>query len=161
MFDAKMKPRFKIFVFLVPFVIAALCLLLFALLLSPDPDSLAYLQAMIIEKGWCSVSVRGSDYIIMADLAKIDNDALILTRTATSGDNSLVVVAGNSGSPVLAKSITIRFIKDQNDILELSLHEPNLGKINSHGTFTMKLYRRWNLRERFEYFRLKIKNSLK
>ena len=156
-----MKPRFKIFAILVAFVIAALCLLLFALPLSFDPNSLAYLKAMIAEKGWCSVSARGDDYYIEADIAKIDNDALILKRTATSGDNSLVVVCGNSGSPILAKSVTIRFIKDPRDILELSLHEAKHGEIESYGTFTKKLYRQRSLREWFEYFCWKAKNSLK
>ena len=157
----KMKPRFKIFSILAAFVISALCLLLFALPLSPDPDSLTYLKAMIAEQGWCSVSARGDNYYIEADIAKIDNDALIFKRAATSGYNSLVVVRANSGSPILAKSVTIRFIKDPRDILELSLHEPKHGEINSYGTFTMKLYRRWSVRELFEYFCWRAKNSLK
>jgi hypothetical protein len=82
-----MKPRFKTLTILVACAGTALCLLLFALQLFPDPESLPYLQEMVAEKGWCSVSVEGDDWIIQADTARIENDSLILKRNATTGDD--------------------------------------------------------------------------
>jgi len=156
-----MKPRFKTLSILAAFAAVVFFLLLLALQLSPAPKPLADLQAMVVEKGWCSVSAGGDEYHIEADIAKIDDDALILTRTATSGDNSMVLFRGNSASPTLAKSVTIRFVKDPRDILELSLHDAKHGEIKMDGTLTIKLNCRRSLREWFEYLCWKAKNSLK
>jgi hypothetical protein len=156
-----MKPRFKTLAILVACVGTALCLLLFALQLSPDTESLDYLQEMVADKGWCSISVAGDDCVIQADIAKIENDSLILKRNATTGDDSLVVVSMNSGSPALAKSVSIRFTREPTDMIELSLNQPECGEIKTSGIMCIKFERNWSLRKWYDHLRWKVKNIIK
>ena len=153
-----MKPRFKTLTVLVACAGTALCLLLFALQSFPDPESLAYLQEMVAEKGCCSVSVAGDDWVIHADTAKIENDSLILKRNATTGDDSLVVITVNSGSPAFAKSVSIRFIEDPNDSLELTVHQLERGNVKTTGSMRMTFERNWSLQKLFAHLRWKLKN---
>jgi hypothetical protein len=152
-----MKPRFKTVTVIVACAGTALCLLLFALQLLPDPESFAYLQEMVAEKGWCSVPIAGDDWIIHADTAKIENDSFILKRNATTGDDSLVVIAVPSGSPVFAKSVSIRFNKDPNDSLELTFDNFEHRNIKTTGSMSMTFERNWSLRKWLAHHRWKLK----
>jgi len=149
-----MKPNLKTRVILTACAGTILCFLLFALHFAPDPESLTYLQKMIADKGWCSISLPGNDCVIHADIALIENDSLILKRKGTTGDDSLVVVGINSGFTASAKSVSVRFIKEPADILELTLYRPGYRRMCE----SIKIERNWSLRKWFDHLCRKIKN---
>jgi hypothetical protein len=135
-----------------------LCLLLAAFQLPPDHDSLSSLQKSIVETGTCTVFAGPSYYVIQADMAEIENDKLVLTRSIAEGDNSRVVLSMKSGAPAYAKSVSIRFLKEPTDMLELSLDQADFGKVKTSGIMCMQINRHWSLRQWFNHFRGKIMN---
>lgn len=141
-------------------VALAICLILVAFQRSSDHDLLSSLQKMIVENGSCSIPVGGprSSIVIQANLAKIENDTLILNRSTATGDNSWVVLSGDSAS-IEAKSVSIRFLKEPTDKLEITLHEAKIGGVTSisTGQACLIINRRWSLRQWFSHYRAKLK----
>ena len=151
-----MRAKYNILAVLTLLAALGLCLLLVAFQLIPDHDPLSSLQKMIVETGSCTVFAGGNACVIQADTAEIENDKLVLTRSIAEGDDSRVVVSTKSGAPAYAKSVSIRFLREPTDVLELSLDQAEFGKIKTSGIMCIKLNRRRSLRQWFDHYRVKI-----
>jgi hypothetical protein len=110
---------------------------------------------MILENGSCSIGVGGPGHVVIeADMAEIKNDTLILRKSAGTRENSLVVVIRDSSPIAYAKSASIRFLKEPTDMVELTVHQADVGITVDNMTFKINLH--WSLRKWSDYLRGKI-----
>ena len=87
-------------------------------------------------------------------MAELENDTLILTRSAETGNGPLVVLSRKSVS-FTSKSISIRLLKEPTDMLEFSLDQAEYGQIKVQD-MCVRINRHWSLQQRFSHFRAKI-----
>jgi len=132
-----MRAKNKKYIIAILAVSLLICLVIGSAILFPAPDQLTYLQNQINENGHCNVSSGDMNFDIQADTAIIENNTLILKRKAITGEESYVVINSKS-NPMLAKSVSIRFITTPKEMLELSISDAINKQVSFPGTFVFK-----------------------